>query len=91
MSQFTVLIVDDSLEDCATFRRYLTRSRGEKYHIEAVQTGKQALERLRHETPDCILLDFHLPDMDGLAVLNVLNAESEIEGGALSHRDADGA
>ena len=77
MRQRTILLVDDSPEDCATFRRYLTRHRNEAYRIVEAACGKEALALLRHETPDCILLDIHLPDMNGLDILAALKDEND--------------
>jgi PAS domain S-box-containing protein len=76
MRQRTVLIVDDSPEDNATLSRYLTRSGDRAYRILMAFSGETAIKLLWHETPDCILLDFQLPDMDGLEVLTELSNES---------------
>jgi PAS domain S-box-containing protein len=79
LNERTVLIVDDCERDCAAFRRYLTHGGDTPYCILVVASAKAAIEYLRHETPGCILLDFHLPDMDGLALLAVLKDGNDLQ------------
>ncbi|AWI52232.1 hypothetical protein DEH84_01360 [Aquabacterium olei] len=42
------------------------------FHLTVAETGAEALERARTLQPDALLLDMHLPDMDGLALLAAL-------------------
>lgn len=64
--QYTVLIVDDNPEDRDAVRRYLTRDVEEQYALLEADNGEDALKVYQHARPDCVLLDFHLPDMNGL-------------------------
>ena len=64
-----VLIVDDSLTDCVIFRRYLTRGVQNPYVVSEVSTAAQALQHLQSNRPDCVLLDFNLPDSDGVSLV----------------------
>jgi PAS domain S-box-containing protein len=68
----TVLIIDDSPEDCELYRRYLGHDRNYTYTILAAELGQQGLDLWRQYQPDAILLDYQLPDLDGLGVLNQL-------------------
>ncbi len=72
-----VVIVDDSPEDRTAFRRYLSQDPHCDYQIEERERGEDGLDRVRSGSPpDCLLLDFNLPDMDGLEFLSELgNAE----------------
>lgn len=62
-----VLIVDDSPTDRVVFRRHLTRGAHREYHVNEAETVAEAAALLANEPPDCVLVDFHLPEMDGLA------------------------
>lgn len=47
------------------------------YQIAGVKTGKDALQFLEHNSVDLILLDINLPDIDGLALCEVLRRQSK--------------
>lgn len=65
----TVLIIDDCLEDRQVYRRYLLQDQEHNYTILEEESGEGALALCRQFQPDCILLDFILPDLDGLEFL----------------------
>ncbi|MBD2454802.1 PAS domain S-box protein [Nostoc sp. FACHB-87] len=65
----TILIIDDSSEDREAYRRYLLQDQEYNYNILESASGEKALEIYRQFPTDCILLDFLLPDMDGLEFL----------------------
>ncbi len=69
----TLLIVDDSPEDREVYRRYLLRDPEYSYTILEANWGQQGLELWQQHQPDAVLLDHHLPDMDGLEFLHHLN------------------
>lgn len=64
-----VLIVDDSPEDRELYRRYLLRDREYSHTILEAALGKQGLELWQQHQPDVVLLDYRLPDLDGLEFL----------------------
>lgn len=70
--RYKVLIIDDSPEDRATYRRYLQRDDRDSYEILEADSGESALEICRNSPPDAILLDYLLPDTDGLELLESL-------------------
>jgi diguanylate cyclase (GGDEF)-like protein len=71
---YRVLLVEDSPEDREAFSRLLCNSGGEDYHFLEAETAEQALAMCREHRPDCVLLDYRLPDGDGLDVLAQLAA-----------------
>lgn len=66
-----VLLVDDSKVN----RRILTKSLSRDYQISAAPDGPTALEIVRANPPDLILLDIVMPGMDGYEVCRRLAAE----------------
>ena len=67
-----ILIIDDSPEDSRAYKRLLGRDEG-PYTISEAGTAKGGIEECAHEPPDCILLDYRLPDLDGLELLEELS------------------
>jgi len=61
-----VLVVDDELAIRETVKRILE---AEGYVVATAARGQEALEHVRRETPDAVLLDLKLPGMDGPATL----------------------
>ncbi len=64
-----LLIVEDNAEDREIYARLLKKSMRATYAITAVETGSAGLAAFRADAPDCIVLDFNLPDMDALEFL----------------------
>ncbi|MFN6518631.1 MAG: PAS domain-containing protein [Nostoc sp. CreGUA01] len=73
----TILIIDDSPEDRQVYRRYLLQDQEHSYTILEAELGEQALTLCQQLQPDGILLDFLLPDMDGLEFLAELQQQSK--------------
>lgn len=69
-AKFTLLIVDDERQN----RLLLTELLQEDYHVILAKNGVQALEKAREHTPDLILLDVLMPDMDGFGVIKALKS-----------------
>ena len=68
-----ILIVEDSREDREVYRRHLKKGfEGSNFCIIESETGQEGAQRCKEENPDCILLDYLLPDMDGLEFLSLL-------------------
>ena len=70
-----ILIVDDSPEDRALYQRLLEQDGENRYRFLEAETGEDGLEAALAESPACLLLDYRLPDVDGLEFLTRLRAE----------------
>lgn len=68
-------LIDDNPEDRAMIRRYLLQDTNYHYSILEAETGEEGLALCKSAKPDCILLDYDLPGLDGLAVLNALTGD----------------
>jgi two-component system OmpR family response regulator len=67
-----LLVVDDE----PTVRELLrTALRYAGFEVEAAATGQEALDLATRHTPDLVLLDVMLPDMDGFEVIRRLRAQ----------------
>ena len=70
-----ILLVDDNEPDRTLYRRYLSKSDGhERLEFREAATGAEALAAFAAYRPDCVLLDYNLPDIDGLGLLAELLA-----------------
>ncbi|MEQ8353647.1 MAG: ATP-binding protein [Leptospiraceae bacterium] len=70
-----VLLVDDNEDNRTLVSHYL---KDERLKLIQAINGAEGLEMARRELPDIILLDLHMPVMDGYEMLSLLRAESEI-------------
>ena len=66
MDKNKVLIIDDEADYLSVMKERL-ESWG--YEVILAQGGKEGLTAAKEESPDIIILDYFMPDMDGTAVL----------------------
>jgi PAS domain S-box-containing protein len=71
----TILIVEDSLSYRSKLRDYLSQDNRYNYTILETETGAEGLKQYRIAQPDAILLDYILPDMNGLEFLQALQQQ----------------
>ena len=65
MAKVNVLVVEDEADIQQLVSYNLIRA---GFHVTCADTGEEALERLRMEQIDCVLLDLNLPGISGLEV-----------------------
>ena len=70
-----ILIVDDSESDRIAYRRYLENSNQFEGQIIDCESAEEALERCKMSCPDVILLDYLLPEANGLEFLQALTKQ----------------
>ena len=61
-----ILVVDDSAYSRKKARLAL---KNEGYEIVEAKNGREGLDKMAEHSPDCVLLDLLMPEMDGFEVL----------------------
>lgn len=71
-----ILIIDD----CKSVRGVLLKVIGELgfANVDATGSPKEALEILRTTDYDLVLIDWHMPEMEGLELFEIIKEEPEI-------------
>jgi DNA-binding response OmpR family regulator len=78
------------IEDDGSIRSAITRALTDLGHVvTSASTGMSGLEAAVDNAPDVVLLDLGLPDIDGLQVLAMLRAVSEVPVIIITARDDD--
>ena len=81
-----ILVVEDDEPIRTALQRGL-RDRG--YAVVPVATGVAALEQVIAERPDVVLLDLGLPDVEGLTLISMIRAASEVPIIVITAQDDD--
>lgn len=68
-----ILIVDDDNIICVMAKHALE----EQYQVMAARSGKEALDYLETETPELILMDIEMPEMDGKEAVRRIKAHEK--------------
>ena len=68
----TVLVVDDEREIRASLRGVLS---DEGLRVLEAEDGRRALDLVRRESPELVLLDVWMPEFDGMELLRQLRQE----------------
>ena len=71
---FSILLVED---DRATAEMYARALRGDGYAVRVAGDGWRGLQEARRHAPDLLLLDVHLPGLDGHSILSRLSQYGE--------------
>ena len=69
-----ILIVDDNLLHLKTLSRILAM---QEYSVLTAKTGLEAIEIVKKRCPDLIILDYMMPDGDGVYVITMLRSTLE--------------
>lgn len=71
-----ILLVEDNQSNRELFVEILRLNK--EYELHVAENGIQALEMLETFSPDLILMDIHMPEMDGLAVTRTIKSIPEL-------------
>ncbi|MDD5693427.1 MAG: response regulator [Patescibacteria group bacterium] len=69
-----ILVVDDNKSVCSIYQSMLN-SQG--YEAETAVDGQTALDLMKKESFDLLLLDIMMPQMDGLHILDIIKSNSD--------------
>ncbi|WP_143961859.1 response regulator [Litoribacter populi] len=70
-----ILIVEDDVVFCKLLTRFLTKN---NYTTNDAQSAKQAFELLKEHTFDLAILDYRLPDENGLSILESIKENNKV-------------
>lgn len=79
-SKPVILVVDDEPQWRTLLQRNVRAAGLEHFAVLCANDGRRALELIETVRPDCILLDYLLPDMDGLELLRAQSQELKSRG-----------
>jgi len=66
---YQLLVIDDSKRDILLLERILGQAEDAAFSVRHVESAQAGLEALSESSFDLVLLDYYLPDMDGLKFL----------------------
>lgn len=69
-----ILVVDDSQTDRDHLSKLLS---GANYQVEVAENGEIAIEKVKSMSPDLVLMDVNMPEMDGFAATRELKNSAE--------------
>ena len=69
-----ILVVDDEPDITFIVKETLMR---EGYEVIVANNGKEALEKIKSEDPDLVLLDVMMPELDGWETCKQIKADSD--------------
>jgi len=86
MSAARILVVDDDPQIRRVLRTTLI---AQGYEVADARNGEEALERIRGEKLDLVILDMNMPGMSGLETCRLIRSGSDVAIIMLSVRDAE--
>lgn len=71
-----ILVIDDNMNDVQLMRRVLERA---GYHTSYADSAEDGLRQLYESTPDCIVVDYRMPGMNGLEFSRAVKGNGQYE------------
>lgn len=78
MPRTRILIVEDSPEDRAVYKRLFQQCASGQFELFEAESGEDGIEFCRSNRPACVLLDYQLPDLDGIEFMTRLRREPHL-------------
>lgn len=75
-SPITILYVEDNADNRMLIRRVLT---AEGYHVLDAESAARAVEIINEQSPDLILMDINLPEIDGYTLTSRLRQDTGLD------------
>ncbi len=75
MEEKRILVVDDDQNMLQLLYTFLRDS----YRVTTVTNGQEALDAIRQEMPDLMLLDYLMPGMNGKETLEIIRKDEELK------------
>ena len=70
-----ILLIDDDPDFSIMLRTLL---RGKDFQVHTAYTGEDGIEACRQETPEVVILDLLMPEMDGWATCHAIREFSQV-------------
>ncbi|MEW6403820.1 MAG: response regulator [Chloroflexota bacterium] len=80
------LVIEDDQDLSEIFTKALQTA---GFEVEAIRDGAVAQQRLKETKPLVIVLDLHLPNVDGAALLNQIHSSDELDNANIIITTAD--
>ena len=64
-----VLVIDDNPDDVEYCSRLLAKISSASYSVSGMRLGSAGMSAIGREAPDCVLLDYSMPGVDGMEIL----------------------
>jgi two-component system, OmpR family, KDP operon response regulator KdpE len=86
MNSARILVVDDDPQIRRVLRTTLV---AQGYEVDDARNGEEALERIRTQKPDLLILDVNMPGMSGIETCKLVRSRSDVAIIMLTVRDAE--
>jgi two-component system, response regulator, stage 0 sporulation protein A len=78
MGKLKIIVVDDNLNLCQMLKKYI-EDQEDLSIVGVAYNGLEAMELIQIQEPDLIILDLVMPNLDGLGVLERINARTTMK------------
>ncbi len=76
ISESSTILVAEDHDDSREFLRLFLE--GEGFNVIEAENGAEAVKLARQECPDLVLMDLHMPELDGVAALNQIRSLCDV-------------